>query len=122
MFETVKEVKQGESAWGELKYPNEFIVSPDGKVPLERYIEKYPVKFKVQYEETKEQIIPSASPRFIQVTEVCDHELIFENGFEIKGVGTSIWNGVSTPYETEIITRKVRPNPKKIPKLQNKKK
>lgn len=107
-----------DSIWGKLSYPNEFINSPEGKMPLEIYLKKHNVAFKVRYDQTKEKVIHSAPPKFIPETTSVDFGLIFENGLEIKGVGKKFWNGISTPLGTDVIVRKIRPEVKMAPKLK----
>jgi hypothetical protein len=73
MTELQKATRPGESAWGELKYPKEFINSPEGKMPLEIYMAKHPVIFKVYYKQTKEKIIHTAPPSFKLETTIVDY-------------------------------------------------
>jgi hypothetical protein len=106
-----------ESDWGPLHHPKEFINSPIGRMPLEIYLRGNKIAAKVRYDQTKEVIVPSTPPRFIPTTTTVDFGLVFENGFEIKGVVSKIWNGIPVPTDTEIIIKTVRPDVKMAPKL-----
>lgn len=106
-----------ESDWGLLRHPKEFINSPIGRMPLEVYIRDNKISSKVRYDQTKEVVIRSAPPKFIPTTTTIDYGIVFENGFEIKGVGSKIWNMIPAPTDTEIIIKTVRPDVKMAPKL-----
>lgn len=116
---------QDKSIWGKLEYPNEFINSPDpneGKLPIELYVKKHKVAYKVKYDQTKEKVIKTAPPKFILETTTVDYGLIFDNGVEIKGVSNKFWNEVAVISSEPPIVKKIRPKIEKIPKLNQKSK
>jgi len=112
-----KEIKFTNSDWGLLRHPKEFINSPSGRMPLEVFIRGDKVAFLTRYDQVKEKIIPSTPPKFIPITSTVDYGIIFESGFEIKGVGSKIWNGIPIPTGTDIIVNMIRPEVKMAPKL-----
>jgi hypothetical protein len=117
---TVVKTKKPEftpSVWGDLRYPDQMTNTPEGRMPVEIYLRDHKVIAKVTYKQTKEKIIKSAPPRFIEETTVVDYGVIFDNKFEIKGVKHKIWIGISN--DCEQIERFVRPKPIKFPKLIN---
>lgn len=110
--------KFGDFFWEDLEFPKEWINTPEGKVPLEVYVNDNKVTFKVTYEQTKEIKDPYGLDGFSPETTICDYGFIFENKLEIKGVAASFWNKVSIPTGTEMIVKKVRPKVNIAPKLK----
>jgi hypothetical protein len=86
-------------------------------MPLEVFIKDNKIAFLTCYDQVKEKIIPSAPPKFIPTTSTVDYGIIFESGFEIKGVGSKIWNEIPIPTGTDIIVKRIRPKVEMAPKL-----
>jgi hypothetical protein len=106
--------KQNKSIWGELRFPNEFVNTFEGRMPLELFMNKHKVTTKVQYDQTEEVLIKTAPPKFVLETTSVDFGLIFDNGFKIRGVSKKFWNEIIAPISIE----KVRPPAKMPPKLK----